>query len=214
MISHIETVFREHVPGRIDSEKEFRAAVLIPLIDGPKGPEVLFEVRAGSILQGGDISFPGGGMEEGETIARTAVRETCEELCIKAEQIRLIGQSDYFSTGKGRTIYACVGELTGYHGTFSPDEVAEVFTVPLSFFQETEPERYRVSLNEEPEEDFPFDRIVGGRNYRWINGKREILFYNYEGRTIWGITAKLIHAFARILREEETKTAKEKQLEK
>lgn len=192
-----------HIPRRIDGEQEYHAAVLIPLIETPDGPELLFEVRAAGIDQAGDISFPGGGMEEGETVEQTAVREACEELLVEPSQITLLGQSDYFATGKGRTIHACVGVLAGYHGTFSTDEVAEVFTVPLIFFLETEPERHIAYLNEVPADDFPFDRIVGGRNYGWINGQRDILFYDYQGHTIWGITAKLVHAFAEIIKGRE-----------
>ena len=200
MAYDIREILNAHLPARIDGENEYYASVLIPLIETPDGYELLFEVRAAGIDQAGDVSFPGGGMETGETREQTAVREACEELLVSPSQIQLLGQSDYFATGKGRTIYACVGLLSDYHGTFSTDEVSEVFTVPLSFFLNTEPERHIAYLNEVPADDFPFDRIVGGRNYGWINGQRDILFYDYEGRTIWGITAKLVHAFAGIIR--------------
>ena len=49
-------------------------------------------------------------------------------------------------------------------------------------------------------EDFPFDRIRGGRDYPWRKARRAIYFYSYEGREIWGMTARIMKAFVRILR--------------
>ena len=48
----------------------------------------------------------------------------------------------------------------------------------------------------EPAEDFPFELIEGGRDYPWHTGRTEMYFYEYEGEIIWGLTARILHAFA------------------
>ena len=51
---------------------------------------------------------------------------------------------------------------------------------------------------------FPYELICGGREYRWRSRKEEVFFYQYEGHVIWGLTAKLIRAFADVVRDRET----------
>ena len=79
--------------------------------------------------------------------------------------------------------------------------MAETFLVPLSFFLETEPEIYRAQVQVMPGEDFPFDKIQGGRDYNWRKRREEMLFYHYGEHSIWGITAKIMRAFVKIYRE-------------
>ena len=73
--------------------------------------------------------------------------------------------------------------------------------VPIanSSFLENEPERYSVDSKVIPGEDFPYDRIVGGRNYKWRSRAFDELFYDYNGITIWGLTARVIYSFANII---------------
>ena len=107
---------------------------------------------------------------------------------------------DVFLTEYGNLVYPYAAILRDYEGTYSEDEVAEVFTVPLKFFLETEPEEFFAKVGSEPEENFPFDRIHGGRDYPWRKSRRAIYFYSYEGWEIWGMTARIMKAFVRILR--------------
>ena len=44
----------------------------------------------------------------------------------------------------------------------------------------------------QPEENFPFDQVPGRKDYPWARGKYEVLFYEYQDRVIWGITAKIL----------------------
>lgn len=59
--------------------------------------QVLYQVRSESISQPGEVSFPGGGVEEGETPQQAAVREAVEELNIQSEQIDILGEIDFWS---------------------------------------------------------------------------------------------------------------------
>ena len=192
---------REHKATLIGMEDFRKYAVVIPLIATPDGYEVLFEVRSEKIgRQPGDICFPGGKMEAGEEPEQAAVRESAEELLIRPDQLELLGLMDVFLTEYGNLVYPYAAILRDYEGTYSEDEVAEVFTVPLKFFLETEPEEFFAKVGSEPEENFPFDRIHGGRDYPWRKSRRAIYFYSYEGREIWGMTARIMKAFVRILR--------------
>ena len=65
-------------------------AVLIPLVEKEGEWSILFEVRQTGIRQGGEICFPGGRIEEHETVEEAAVRETSEELLISPEKIEVI----------------------------------------------------------------------------------------------------------------------------
>ena len=96
-------------------------------------------------------------------------------------------------------IYPYAGILTDYKGTFNEAEVAEVFRVPLRFFRETEPDKYLVDATAQPGNDFPFELIHGGRNYKWRVMHTTELFYQYEGHVIWGLTARILHAFLEII---------------
>jgi len=187
-----------HVPALIGEARSHAAAVCIPLLDSPRGPEILFERRSETIdQQPGDICFPGGAVEEGETPQEAAIRETTEELLVSPGQIELLGPADLMVTDSVR-VSSFVCRLHGYDGGFSPDEVAEVFRVPLSFFLETEPEKHHVNWEPQFEADFPFEKIYGGRQYQWRSRAYTVLFYEYEGHVIWGMTAKLLRAFVGI----------------
>ena len=190
---------KSHKSRHIGEDEFFKAAVLIALIETSSDYDLLFEVRSNQIPdQPGDVCLPGGALEAGESFEAAAIRETCEELLIKPDQVTLIGASDFLHV-RNTLIRPFVGILKDYRGTFSEAEVAEVFRVPLSFFRETEPKRYLVEAEAKPAEDFPFELIHGGRNYKWHVMRTEELFYQYEGHVIWGLTARMIHAFLKIL---------------
>lgn len=201
MIKRIDNIFKDHIPGRIGESQALHASVLIPLImHADSSIHILFQVRSSKLPeQPGDICFPGGMAEPGERPDQTAVRETSEELLVDPECIELIGPSDILVNGK-LLVHPYAGWLNGYENTFSKDEVKEVFTVPLQWFLEHEPQRHVMEWKPAFQEDFPFDKIVGGRNYAWRERKDMVLFYEYEDHVIWGMTAKMLEAFLNILR--------------
>ena len=191
---------RTHKPGLIELENLHRSAVCIPLIKTEAGINVLFEIRSEDIPdQPGDVCLPGGAIEPGETPREAAVRESCEELLIDASQLNVIGESNLFHRTTA-SIYSFVAELSGYEGTFSRSEVSRVFEVPLDYFLSTEPERCSVETWVQPGEDFPYERIRGGRKYKWRSSKFDELFYEYDGITIWGITARIMYEFTKIIK--------------
>ncbi len=195
---------KQHKPTLIGLPEAKKAAVCIPLIETEDGWDILFEVRAADIdSQPGDICFPGGGLEEGETTEEAAVREMREELLVTEDQIEVLGLMDVFGGGSGLLyVYPYAAVLRDYEDTFSPYEVERVFRVPLEWFLENSPEVYITSLQVVPEEKFPYERIHGGRDYAWRKRRDEVLFYQYGEETIWGMTAKIVEAFSRVCRGE------------
>lgn len=188
------------IPKRIEQEKEKVSAVLIPLIKINGAYHVLFEVRSSKLThQPGEICFPGGKRELNETSMEAAIRETCEELQVSESDIKIYGALDYFLSPAGMRIDAFLGELVNYNWQYSSDEVSEIFTVPLEFFQSHQPERYFNKVQMKPEDDFPFDKVPGGRDYPWARGKYEVLFYEYDGHIIWGLTAKILYYNLKII---------------
>lgn len=189
----------EHRPALIGADECMKSAVCIPLIRKEQEYEVLFEVRSSKIVhQPGDVCFPGGMLEPGETPEEAAAREMMEELLITGEQFRILGLMDVLYTGHRLMMYPYAAELYEYEGTYSKDEVEEVFTVPLAFFLHTKPDIYRVEAQVFPGEDFPYELVYGGKEYQWRKRKEDVLFYQYEGHVIWGLTAKVMRSFVGI----------------
>lgn len=183
-------------PGRLDEEQGIDSAVLVPLLKKEGEYSLLFEVRSDVLKsQPGEVCFPGGAVESGETKREAAIRETMEELGIYQSQIEMIAPLDILITPANLSVYPFLAELKDYRGTFSSAEVDHIFTVPLKWFLEHEPECYKTDVQTVPGEDFPFDRIPGGADYHWRVGKYDVLFYRYENTVIWGMTAKILHSF-------------------
>ncbi|HAB62465.1 MAG TPA: CoA pyrophosphatase, partial [Lachnospiraceae bacterium] len=84
-------------PGIIGEEEFRRYAVLVPLIDIDGITYLLFEKRSSTLrYQPGEICFPGGKHEAGESLQECAVRETVEELLVNQKQIEVIGPGDIY----------------------------------------------------------------------------------------------------------------------
>lgn len=184
-----------------DQLKKF--GVLVPLTCIDDDYHLIFQVRSDNIRQPGEISFPGGGREPADrTIIETAIRETEEELGIDKEKINVLAHLDTLITPYNMVVRPFVAEILAYKKIDpNEDEVKEVFTVPLSFFLENEPDKYYIDIKAEvnPEEKFPTHLV--NYDYIWMMGRDSVLFYQYEDRLIWGLTAKIIYNLVEIIRK-------------
>ncbi|MBQ9156485.1 MAG: NAD(+) diphosphatase [Eubacterium sp.] len=193
---HIRSVWHGHRAGI--PEKKGTSAVVIPLI--LKGGEyhILYEQRAMRLArQPGEICFPGGRVETGESPREAAIRETTEELLISADQLELLADLDAQMGPGGAPIWPFAAVLHDYEYTFSREEVARVFTVPLSWFKENPPLRHMTQLVTRPGEDFPYELIPGGRSYPFRRKDHEMVFYQTDEAVIWGVTALITDYFLR-----------------
>ena len=170
------------------------------MIETSKGTCLLFEKRSHKLSrQPGEICFPGGKLESGESLQECAVRETIEELQINRQQIDLLGPGDIYISPFNLMIHPFLGVISDYQNTFSMDEVEEIIKVPLDFFRNHQPERFQSKLINEPPEDFPYEWIPGGATYPWAKGTYNILFYRYENWTIWGMTAQIVKSIVQLM---------------
>jgi 8-oxo-dGTP pyrophosphatase MutT (NUDIX family) len=195
---------KDRTPSILGEENFAKYAILLPLIQKEDGIHVLFEVRSLELRrQPGEICFPGGRIDLQDKDEKTAaIRETMEELGLKKEDITGVFPLDILLSPFGMILYPYVGFIDNIEKICpNPDEVGEIFTVPLDYFMEHEPKVYYVDLKPEPEEDFPFDLIAGGVNYSWQKKQMDEFFYLYENRVIWGLTAKILAHFIAVLRE-------------
>lgn len=182
-----------HTPGLLGAERSY--AVLAPLLETRSGPRLLFETRAAALRQGGEVCFPGGRMEPGETPEDCALRETEEELSIPREEVELLGPSDFICNQRGFLLRPVVGVVSPAglaRMRPSPAEVAEVFTVPLDFFRRTPPVTARYELTPSLPDDFPYEAAGIPRDYAWSRGAVEVPSWRYEGYVIWGMTARIV----------------------
>ena len=190
--------FQGHEPGLLGALRSY--AVLCPLIEGEDGLRLLFEVRAPQVSQGGEVCFPGGRMEPGESPQDCALRETEEELSIPREEVTVLGTPDFICNQRGFLLRPVLG-LVPRRGLQalrpSPAEVAEVFTVPLAFFRETEPELWRYDLVPQVPEDFPYGPVGIPRDYPWSPGQVEVPVWYYQCHAIWGMTARIVREIIR-----------------
>ena len=112
------------------------AAVLVPLIDRPEGATVLLTRRTDHLNDhAGQISFPGGRVEEEDTgPVAAALRETQEEIGLDPKFVEVVGRLDTYRTVTGFAVLPVVGLVTpGFTLRLDPFEVAEAFEVPLDF---------------------------------------------------------------------------------
>jgi len=181
--------------------------ILIPLVKINHDLHICFEVRSLNLRrQPGEICFPGGRVEEHDASPmKAALRETGEELGIPEEWIDNVYPLDYLvQSTEGRIIYPFVGTLHHYEKwSPNPNEVQEVFTVPLDYLLNAEPQVYEIDFAVVPQENFPFHLIPNGENYQWKTRKIKEYFYFYQNYCIWGLTAFILRHFLSILKEKE-----------
>ena len=175
-------------------------SVLVPFVEVDNELCLLFELRAnGNIMSAGEICFPGGHMEPGESAGRCAFRETEEELGIPTENIRFIGRGDTMRGFSGYTLYTTMGEVSfDDYLNMKPDssEVAEGFLVKVSQFLDNPPYVYSSEVIAD-RTGFPYELAGISSDYPWSTGKWDTVIYNVEDingnhRIVWGITGGIV----------------------
>ena len=151
------------------------SAVLLPLFERDDEPHLLFTRRTDDVRHHrGEISFPGGAWEpHDENLQATALRETEEEIGLKAGDIEVLGRLDDFESIHGYHVIPYVGIFpSSYPLTADPREIAEIIEVPIARL--LDPAIFRV-------ED-------------WTHKGRQIpvCFYTVDEHEIWGLTADIL----------------------
>jgi 8-oxo-dGTP pyrophosphatase MutT (NUDIX family) len=150
------------------------AAVVAPIVARPEGPTVLLTQRASHLRShSGQIAFPGGKIDRGETPLAAALREAREEIGLAPDAIEPIGWLDPYLTGTGFRIMPLVAIIDpSFSLTINPEEVEDVFETPLSFLM--------TSANHQRQ------------SRQWQGRLRHFYAIPYQERYIWGATAGII----------------------
>lgn len=149
------------------------AAVLIGIVEHDE-PTVLLTQRAGHLADHpGQIAFPGGKIDKGETPLQAALREAHEEVGLEKNFIDPVGYLDVYVTSRNYRIVPTIARLTpGFSLTLNAQEVDDVFEVPLSFLMN------------------PDNHQRHSREYRGV--MRHYWAMPFGERYIWGVTAGIL----------------------
>jgi 8-oxo-dGTP pyrophosphatase MutT (NUDIX family) len=157
------------------------AAVLVPLTYVGDEWHILFTRRTDRVQSHkGQVSFPGGASDEGETTPeQTALRETEEEVGVKPEDVKVLGRLSRLITISSFRVTPVVGIIPfPYAFKVANVEVARVFTIPLLWLSD--------------------------RNNYWEfflrDSERSLITYHpYDGELLWGATARMTVTFLKII---------------
>jgi 8-oxo-dGTP pyrophosphatase MutT (NUDIX family) len=153
------------------------SAVLAPLYDHDGEAHVVLTRRSRRMrAHAGEVSFPGGRVEEGDAdLVATALREAQEEIGLDPTTVEIIGELDHLATvTSGSFIVPWVGVMPALPDLLPcSEEVDAVLHVPLSELMA--PEVFR-------EERWTFGESID----------RPIVFFDLVGDTVWGATAAML----------------------
>jgi 8-oxo-dGTP pyrophosphatase MutT (NUDIX family) len=150
------------------------AAVLAPIVSRADGLAVLLTLRTSQLrAHSGQIAFPGGKIDLGETPREAALREAQEEIGLEERFIEPLGWLDPFFTGTGFRVAPLVALIEpSFTLTMNRLEVEEVFETPLAFLMN--PANHQLLERE------------------WKGLRRKYYAMPHEGRYIWGVTAGIL----------------------
>lgn len=155
-----------------------RAAVLIALVERNGDLWVVYTQRSSHLrAHSGQVAFPGGKLDApDEPVHAAALREAQEEIGLDVSNARVLGYMPPYYTGTNYLITPVVAHISGENSfVANPQEVDEVFEVPLSYLIEPAAFlRHEVNLR-------------GRKGSTWR--------IDYQEHVIWGITANLTRRF-------------------
>jgi len=170
----IQKILRHHRKKKITGENLKASAVLIPLFYNQGQYHVLFTERSEEVdFHKGQVCFPGGTREPSDSsLLQTALRETEEEIGLRAKDVEILGEFDDNVTLTSNYVISPFVALIPHPYPLKADgrEIREIFSVPLSFLMDE------------------------------ANFKQESYEYEYEGHIIWGATARILRQFIHLLK--------------
>lgn len=176
-------------------------AVFIPIISIEGKDHILFEVRSSIVPQPGEVSFPGGSLEENEDFKMAALRETREELNLHEKDIEYLGYSSMTFTRDKRHIKAFYGRVNkSLEDIIYNREVENLFTVDLDYLIKNQPNQYTIDFKMIFPDDFPFEKIPNGHNYNFYPFHENLYFYDTDP-VIWGLTAEHLKDFVENIKD-------------
>ena len=171
----------------LDSSKAKKAATLLILFFEEEWKFLLIQRTSHPLdKHKGQISFPGGSMEEGEDLKETAIREAEEEIGVQRSKLEVIGKlSDLFIPVSNFIVapYVSFGEIDVDSLVKEESEVSEILIIKL--------------------EDLLSEECVAKQKIKMGNGVvlSNVPVFNINSKVIWGATAMMLHEFKDIVKE-------------
>ena len=179
MKTRLTRLLRQRQKIYITDPKRVKAAVLLPLYNRDGHDYIVFIKRTEIVSEHkGQISFPGGSHEDTDkTMLDTALRESHEEIGLNPHDVEVLGElDDEVTTTSNFIMTPFVGMMPWpYRFVRNEIEVDEIIEVPMSALMK------EGCLQ-------PDTEILNGRIV-------DSCTYNYEGRIIWGATARILNRF-------------------
>ena len=179
MKERLRRVLSQRQKQRIINANLIWAAVLLPIYYNQGQYYLLFTKRTQEMKDHrGQISFPGGAYQEDDgTLVNTALRECAEEIGLKAGDVEVLGELDDFVTQVSSYIISPFVAIIPWPYQFKVNrgEIEEIIEVPISALLAMG--RLRLET-----------RIIYGEEVTSF-------FYHYQGRVIWGATARILNQF-------------------
>jgi 8-oxo-dGTP pyrophosphatase MutT (NUDIX family) len=177
MKERLKQILAQREKRRIADPERIPAAVLVPLYEKDGQYHILFIKRTEWVEKHkGEISFPGGTHEtRDKTLLDTALRESTEEINLKPEDVEVLGELDDVLSAKTNYLISPFLALIPYPYEFRVDgrETEEIIEAPV---QEL------MSIGSSREEMRGSETVT-------------VYQYNYQGRVIWGATARILSQF-------------------
>ncbi len=162
----------------ITDPKRIPSAVLVPIYNKEGQCCILFTQRTDNVKEHkGQISFPGGARQEGESLLDTALRESQEEVGLSPNEVEILGELDDTATITSNFVVTpFIGVIPWPHNLKADGwETDELIEVPIAAL-----------LDKKAREDK--NEVIGGKPVTSY-------FYHYGDRVIWGATARILHQF-------------------
>lgn len=173
--SLVESVSSASAPLQPTTQQVRLSAVLVALFDGDNGVEVLLTRRSMEMrTHRGEISFPGGRLDPGETPIETALREAQEEVGLDPNQPRIVGELSHLHTIVSQSYIVPIVCVLDERPNLSPQtgEVDRVLWTPLA--ELSQPGTYRLEV------------------WGQLPRQYELHFFELDDETVWGATAKML----------------------
>ncbi len=169
---------------------EMRSAVLVPLFEEEGQAWVVLTRRSQHLrAHKGEVAFPGGRQDDGESLMDAALREAREEIALDTNVVEIVGELDHLATvSSNSSIVPYVGILPHRPVKLepNPEEVEAVLMVPLDELVQDDVFRTEIWEWQPGVPGGPGGGATG------LVGERPIHFFELYGDTIWGATGRML----------------------
>ena len=173
--AHGDSLINKDLSAEFDKIKLRAAAVLVPVIADGQEARVILTKRTEKLRKhSGQVAFAGGGVDDSDlSVEHAALREAHEEIGLAPEFVQTTGRLPIYRSLTGFSITPILAIVRpGFSLVANPDEVSDIFEVPLSHLMR--------------EDNHVRDSLI------WQEKRRYFYTIKHPDHKIWGVTAGII----------------------